>query len=79
MKNLTIYFEFLATKPGVAVSKTDKEKSKDSGFKTAEDGRLIITDNTDDESDEEETKKKKKSSFLGMNENDDYGKLFLKT
>lgn len=71
-------FKLSATKPGVTVSKEAKEKCKDSGFKTAEDGRLLITDNTDDESnDEEETKKKKKISFLGMNEDDDYGKLFF--
>ena len=64
-----------ATKPGVSSGKPVKEKPKDIGFKTAPDGRLIITDDKDDESDEEEEKgkkTKKKLSFLGMNE-DDYG------
>ncbi|XP_043477342.1 RRP12-like protein isoform X1 [Leptopilina heterotoma] len=62
----------VATKPGVSLSKPVKGNSKDSGFKTAGDGRLIINDDTDNESDEEETKKKKKTPFLGMKEDDDY-------
>ncbi|XP_011315321.1 RRP12-like protein [Fopius arisanus] len=59
------------TRPGESV-KVKKSKDKDHGFKTAEDGRLIIKD-SDDEEDEESTKKKKKKlPFLGSDSDDDY-------
>ncbi|XP_063989401.1 RRP12-like protein [Diachasmimorpha longicaudata] len=61
-----------ATKPGAAGS-VGKAKGKDHGFKTAEDGRLIIKD-SDDESDEGSKKKGKgkKLPFLGSDSEDDY-------
>lgn len=48
-------------------------KSKDRGFKTAPDGRLIIT--VDNEKDEAEAKKKRKPLFLHSDSEDDYGKM----
>lgn len=76
--NFKNYFELPATKPGVSLSKPVKANFKENGFKTAGDGRLIITDDTDNESDEEKTKKKKKVPFLEMKEDDDYGKVIIK-
>ncbi|XP_034940350.1 RRP12-like protein [Chelonus insularis] len=71
-KNIT------ATKPGQNLMSgiTKKNKSKDHGFKTSEDGRLIIKDSDDDDDDdlENEQKKKKKNKlpFLGSDSDDDY-------
>ncbi|XP_033220095.1 RRP12-like protein [Belonocnema kinseyi] len=68
----TVSKSIYATKPGTSGANPVKEKSKDIAFKTAPDGRLIITDDKDDESDDgdEGKKKKKKLSFLGTDEDD---------
>lgn len=61
-----------ATKPG-SKKITDDKKSKDHGFKLAEDGRFIIKDDDDDDSDDGNSmKKKKKLPFLGSDSEDDY-------
>lgn len=64
---------FLATQPRALNSKTIA-KPKDRGFKTAPDGRLIITlDN--EKADETEINKKKKSPLLLHSDSEnDYGK-----
>lgn len=70
-----------ATQPGVSNPEISisKQKTKDHSFKTAPDGRLIITDDNDGESDiEERSKKKKKASFLQNDSEDDYGKNYDK-
>lgn len=60
------------TQPGVSNPKIPEKKVKDYGFKTAPDGRLIITDGDEKDSDTEE-KNKKKAPFLQDNlEEDDY-------
>lgn len=61
------------TNPNIPV-----KKMKDHGFKSAPDGRLIITDDNEKDSDTEERSKKKKASFLqDDSEEDDYGKTLL--
>lgn len=52
--------------------KASIKKVKDHGFKTAPDGRLIITDTKERDSDTED--KKKKKAFLQNDSEDDYGK-----
>ncbi|EZA47728.1 RRP12-like protein [Ooceraea biroi] len=60
------------TQPGVSNPKSPVKKVKDYGFKTAPDGRLIITDDNDRDSDVEKTnKKKRKASFLQSDSEDD--------
>lgn len=54
-------------------SKVPVKKLKDHSFKTAPDGRLIITDDNERESDTE-GKKKRKTSFFQSDSEDDYGK-----
>jgi len=58
----------------VSNPKIPVKRVKDHGFKTAPDGRLIITDGDEKDSDTEE-KNKKKAPFLQDDlEEDDYGK-----
>ncbi|GAB1867081.1 RRP12-like protein [Camponotus japonicus] len=60
------------TQPGVSNPKIPVKRVKDHGFKTAPDGRLIITDGDEKDSDTEE-KNKKKAPFLQDDlEEDDY-------
>lgn len=69
-----------ATQPGVSNPKIPMKKVKDHDFKTAPDGRLIITDGNEKDSDTEERskEKKKRASFLqNDSEEDDYGKALL--
>lgn len=65
---------FLATKPGQPSTSQpvqEKKKSKDRGFKTAPDGRLIIED---DDSDSDTDKKKKTTiNFSSDSDSDDEG------
>ncbi|EGI69855.1 PREDICTED: RRP12-like protein [Acromyrmex echinatior] len=61
------------TQPGVPNPKIPIRKTKDRGFATAPDGRLIIKDDNERDSDtEERNKKKKKTSFLQSDSEDDY-------
>ncbi|KMQ96335.1 rrp12-like protein [Lasius niger] len=63
------------TQPGVSNPKIPMKKVKDHDFKTASDGRLIITDGNEKDSDTEERgkEKKKRASFLqNDSEEDDY-------
>lgn len=54
------------------------KRVKDHSFKTAPDGRLIITDGNEKDSDTEDRSKKKKASFFqNDSEEDDYGKMLL--
>lgn len=76
MKNCFIYpiFIFSATKPGLKSLPVNERKPKDSGFKTAPDGRLIICDEYDkDDVSEQNRPKKKKSKFPHSDSEDDYG------
>lgn len=50
-----------ATRPGQNIQQINVKKEKDRGFKTAADGRLIITDNDSSDSDNND---KKKINFL---------------
>lgn len=52
-------------------------KTKDRGFATAPDGRLIIKDDNERDSDAEEKNKKRKTPFLQNDSEDDYGKCFV--
>lgn len=74
MLELNLSNKFLATKPEIAINSKTAAKRKDRGFKTASDGRLIITlDNEKD--DEPKPKKRKKSTLLLHSDSeDDYGK-----
>lgn len=68
----------LATQPGVPNPKIPIRKTKNRGFATAPDGRLIIRDDNERDSDiEERNKKKRKTSFLQSDSEDDYGKCFV--
>ena len=58
------------TQPRLMNSREATLKSKDRGFKTAPDGRLIIT--VDNEKDEAEAKKKRNPLFLHSDSEDDY-------
>ncbi|XP_018354107.1 PREDICTED: RRP12-like protein [Trachymyrmex septentrionalis] len=60
------------TQPGVPNPKIPVRKTKDRGFATAPDGRLIIRDDNERDSDTEKNKKKKKTSFLQSDSEDDY-------
>ncbi|KAK0081235.1 hypothetical protein PV325_012542 [Microctonus aethiopoides] len=70
-----------ATKPGQSNLVIHKKKSKNSGFKMTEDGKLIIRDNDDDDDDDDDDntnettdnkkKKKNKLPFLGGDSEDD--------
>lgn len=68
----------VATQPGVSnPTKISTKRVKDHGFKTAPDGRLIITDGNEKDSDTEKSKKKKTSFLQNDSEEDDYGKTSL--
>lgn len=61
------------TQPGVTNPKIPVKRVKDHSFKTAPDGRLIITDGNEKDSDTEDRSKKKKASFFqNDSEEDDY-------
>ncbi|KAL6431993.1 hypothetical protein ACFW04_007436 [Cataglyphis niger] len=61
------------TQPGVTNPKIPVKRIKAHSFKTAPDGRLIITDGNEKDSDTEDRNKKKKVSFLqNDSEEDDY-------
>ncbi|XP_015121144.1 RRP12-like protein [Diachasma alloeum] len=60
-----------ATRPGASGS-VRKPREKDHGFKTAEDGRLIIKDSDDESEEGAKRKKGKKPPFLGSDSEDDY-------
>lgn len=60
------------TQPGVTNPTISVKKAKDHGFKTAPDGRLIITDDNERDSDTEERSKKKKAFLQNDSEEDDY-------
>lgn len=63
-----------ATKPGTFAAMLEKKQNKKkSEFKTAPDGRLIITDDMDEDDDDENEgrKKKKKSVIPGLDDSDD--------
>lgn len=63
-----------ATQPKAFSSTLSKSKSKDHGFKVADDGRLVIKD---DDSDSDTGKKPKKLPFLGSDSEDASGKNFI--
>lgn len=72
-----IKFYISATQPGVSNPKIPVKKVKDDGFKTAPDGRLIITDDNEKDSDTEERRKKKAPFLQDDLEEDDYGRALL--
>ena len=73
-----IHYFILATKPINVKAAATKEKSKNHGFKSAPDGRLIIADNSDVSDDEKTKKKKNKLDFMGSDSENDIGKNFIK-
>lgn len=66
-----------ATQPGVTNPKIPVKRVKEHSFKTAPDGRLIITDGNEKDSDTEDRSKKKKAFLQNDSEEDDYGKVLL--
>lgn len=73
----SIKFYISATQPGVSNPKIPIKRVTDHGFKTAPDGRFIITDGNEKASDTEETNKKKAPFLEDDLEEDDYGKALL--
>lgn len=73
---MKLIFCSLATQPRVLNQKIAALKLKDRGFKTAADGRLIITEGNERD-DEREVKKNKKVPFLHSDSEEDYGKKIM--
>ncbi|KYN06248.1 PREDICTED: RRP12-like protein [Cyphomyrmex costatus] len=62
----------ITTTQPVSNPKILERKTKDRGFPTAPDGRLIIRDDNEKDSDVERSNKKRKTSFLQNDSEDDY-------
>ncbi|CAB0034132.1 unnamed protein product [Trichogramma brassicae] len=72
MKNLILNENQRAVKPVSSSSTNNPEKSKDGGFKTAPDGRLIIADSDNESDDGRISKKQSKILGLDSDASDDY-------